>query len=139
MSNLEIVKRLYTAFRERDTNTIVELFDPEIEWIQNEGFPGGGRHVGSDAVINDVFAKFGHDWETWQVFVDEWLDAGDAIIALGEYRGIHKSTGKSMKAAFAHVYTLKNSRIVRFQQYTDTLKIASVIQLTPKLVVGDRI
>ncbi len=139
MSNLEIVKRLYTAFRQRDTNTILELFDPQIEWIQNEGFPGGGRHVGSDAVINDVFAKFRHDWETWQVVVDEWLDAGDTIIALGEYRGTHKSTSKSMTAAFAHVYKLKNSRIVRFQQYTDTLKIASVIQLTPKLVVGDRI
>ncbi len=139
MSNLEIVKRLYTAFRERDTNTILEIFDPKIEWIQNEGFPGGGRHVGSDTVINDVFAKFRHDWETWQVVVDEWLDAGDAIIALGEYRGTHKSTSKSMTAAFAHVYKLKNSRVVRFQQYTDTLKIASAIQPTPKLIVGDRV
>ena len=137
MSNLEIVKRLYTT--ERDTNSILEVFNSKIEWIQNEGFPGGGRHVGIDAVINNVFAKFRHDWETWQAVVDEWLDAGDTIIALGEYRGIHKSTGKSMKAAFAHVYKLKNSRIVRFQQYTDTLKIASVIQPTHKLVVGDRV
>lgn len=139
MSNLEIVKRLYTAFRERDTNTILELFDPQIEWIQNEGFPGGGRHVGSDAVINDVFAKFRHDWETWQAIVDEWLDTPDAIIALGEYRGTHKSTGKSMTAAFAHVYKLKNSRIVKFQQYTDTLKIAEAIQPTPKPVVFNNI
>ncbi|KAF3887459.1 MULTISPECIES: nuclear transport factor 2 family protein [Nostocales] len=131
MNNLEIVKRLYTAFAERDTNTILELFDPKIEWIQNEGFPQGGKHIGSDAVINDVFAKFRKDWEIWQAVVDEWLSAGDTIIALGEYRGIHKSTGKSMTAAFAHVYKLKNSRIVRFQQYTDTLKIAEAMQPEP--------
>lgn len=137
MSNLEIVKRLYTT--ERDTNTILEVFDSKIEWIQNEGFPGGGRHVGIDAVINNVFAKFRHDWETWQAVVDEWLDAPDTIIALGEYRGTYKSTGKSMTAAFAHVYKLKNSRIVRFQQYTDTLKIASAIQPTPKPVVFNHV
>ncbi|MFQ4142895.1 nuclear transport factor 2 family protein [Chlorogloeopsis sp. ULAP02] len=128
MSNLDIVKRLYTAFSDRDQNTILQIFDPNIEWIQNEGFPGGGRHFGVDAILNDVFAKFRSEWDTWQAVVEEWLDAGDTIIALGEYRGIYKSTGKSTKAAFAHVYRLKDNRIVKFQQYTDTLKVAEAMQ-----------
>jgi uncharacterized protein len=128
MSNLDIVKRLYTAFSERDQNSILQIFDPNIEWIQNEGFPGGGRYFGVDAILNDVFAKFRSEWETWQAVVEEWLDAGDTIIALGEYRGTYKSTGKSTKAAFAHVYRLKDNRIVKFQQYTDTLKVAEAMQ-----------
>jgi uncharacterized protein len=128
MSNLDIVKRLYTAFSDRDQNTILQIFDPNIEWIQNEGFPGGGRHFGVDAILNDVFAKFRSEWETWQAVVEEWLDAGDTIIALGEYRGTYKSTGKSTKAAFAHVYRLKDNRIIKFQQYTDTLKVAEAMQ-----------
>ncbi|MBF2004903.1 MAG: nuclear transport factor 2 family protein [Chlorogloeopsis fritschii C42_A2020_084] len=128
MSNLDIVKRLYTAFSDRDQNTILQIFDPNIEWIQNEGFPGGGRYCGVDAILNDVFAKFRSEWETWQAVVEEWLDAGDTIIALGEYRGTYKSTGKSTKAAFAHVYRLKDNRIVKFQQYTDTLKVAEAMQ-----------
>lgn len=129
MGNLEIVKSLYTAIVSRDPDTILKIFNPNIEWIQNEGFPGGGKHVGADAVLNDVFAKFRQEWETWQVNVEEWLDAGDTIVALGEYRGVYKSTGKSTTAAFAHVYKLKNGRIVRFQQYTDTLKVAEAMQL----------
>jgi uncharacterized protein len=128
MSNLDIVKRLYTAFSDRDQNTILQIFDPNIEWIQNEGFPGGGRHFGVDAILNDVFAKFRSEWETWQAVVEEWLDAGDTIIALGEYRGTYKSTGKLTKAAFAHVYRLKDNRIIKFQQYTDTLKVAEAMQ-----------
>lgn len=129
MGNLEIVKSLYTAIVSRDPDTILKIFNPNIEWIQNEGFPGGGKHVGADAVLNDVFAKFRQEWEIWQVNVEEWLDAGDTIVALGEYRGVYKSTGKSTTAAFAHVYKLKSGRIVRFQQYTDTLKVAEAMQL----------
>lgn len=66
MTNLEIVQCMYAAFGERDRDTILELFDPQIEWVQNEGFPGGGRHFGAEAVLNDVFAKFRQEWEVWQ-------------------------------------------------------------------------
>jgi ketosteroid isomerase-like protein len=128
LSNLEIVQLLYTAFKNRDNNTVLEILDPDIEWIQNEGFPDGGKHVGANTVLGDVFAKFRSQWESWQAVVDEWIDAGDIIIALGEYRGTFKSTGKSMRSAFAHVYRLKNEKIIRFQQYTDTLKIAEVMK-----------
>jgi uncharacterized protein len=129
VSNLEIVKRLYTAFQKRDIKTVLEIFDPQIEWIQNEGFPGGGRHIGAETVLKNVFAKFRLDWDDWQAVVEEWLDAGDIIVALGEYRGTYKSTGKSTTAAFAHVYKFKNGRIFKFQQYTDTFKVAEAMQL----------
>ncbi|HKI03266.1 MAG TPA: nuclear transport factor 2 family protein [Thermoanaerobaculia bacterium] len=124
MSNLELVKDLYKAFGAGDRDRILEIFDPEIEWLQNEGFPGGGRHTGAETVLNDVFARFGREWETWQAVTDRWLDAGEAIVVLGEYRGTRRTTGKSMTAAFAHVYTLRGGRIVRFEQYADTVKVA---------------
>ena len=128
MGNLEIVQRMYAAFADRDRATILELFHPQIEWVQNEGFPGGGRYVGAEAVLNDVFAKFRAEWSDWRAVVDDWLDAGDTIIALGQYRGTFRATGRSTTAAFAHVYRLGAGRIVRFQQYTDTLKVAEAMQ-----------
>ena len=124
MDNLEIVKGLYEALGAGDRNRILEIFDPEIEWIQNEGFPNGGRRVGAETVLNEVFARFGRDWETWRAATERWLDAGEAIVVLGEYHGTYRATGKSMRAAFAHVYTLRGGRIVRFEQYADTAKVA---------------
>lgn len=130
MTNLEIVQRMYAAFGERDRVTILELFDPHIEWVQNAGFPGGGRHFGAEAVLNDVFAKFRLEWDAWQAVVTEWLDAGEAIIAIGEYRGTFQATGRSMTAAFAGVYRVRAGRIVSFRQYTDTAKIAEAMKST---------
>lgn len=128
--NLATVQSLYQAFAARDRARILELFHPEIEWIQNDGFPNGGRHVGATTVLDEVFARFRTEWESWQAVVDRWLDAGEAVVALGEYLGTHKVTGKSMRAAFAHVYWVREGRIVRFEQYTDTLRVAEAISLS---------
>lgn len=127
-SNLQIVQQLYLAFAKKDRETILRIFSPDIEWVQNEGFPGGGRHLGATAVLDGVFARFRVEWETWEAPVHEWLDAGDTIVAIGEYRGKHKQTGKSMRAAFAHVYRVSNGRITRFQQFTDTAMVAAAMR-----------
>lgn len=127
MSNLEVVKSLYEAFRAHDNDRILKILDPHVEWVQNEGFPGGGKHIGSEAVLKNVFSTFRHQWVLWQVDVREWLDVGDVIVALGHYRGTYERTGKSMKSDFAHVYWLKGCRIIRFEQYADTLPIAKAM------------
>jgi ketosteroid isomerase-like protein len=124
MSNLTVVKDLYKAFETQDRDLILAIFDPRIEWIQNDGFPGGGRYVGAEAVLDRAFAKLATEWESWQADVGRWLVAGESIVALGAYRGTHRTTGKSMTAAFAHVYWLCDGRVVRFEQYADTAKVA---------------
>ncbi len=124
-SNLGIVRELYAALGRQDMEAVLRIMHPEIVWVQNEGFPGGGIHVGTEAVVSNVFVKFKAEWDGWQAVVVEWLDAGEKIVALGEYRGTCRATGKSMKAAFAHVYTLADGRVVKFQQFTDTRIIAA--------------
>ena len=131
MQNSDVVRKLYEAFADRDRNAILEIFDPEIVWIQNEGFPGGGTHIGAETVLKDVFGPFRVEWESWEAIVSHWLDAGESVVALGEYRGVNKATGKSMQSAFAHVYWIQDRRIVRFQQYTDTLMVALAMNHDP--------
>jgi ketosteroid isomerase-like protein len=123
--NLEIVQSLYQAFAEQDREQILAIFDPGIEWIQSEGFPGGGRYVGAEAVMDGVFGRLGREWEGWRAEVGRWLDAGESIVALGEYHGTNRATGRAMTAAFAHVLWLRDGRVVRFEQYADTATVAA--------------
>lgn len=132
MSNVDVVKKMYEAFGRRDRDAILALFAPDIEWVQNEGFPGGGRHVGAEAVLKDVFAKFRQVWDVWQAPVSEWLDAGEVVVAVGEYRGTYKATGRSMTAAFAGLYRVRGGRIVQFRQFTDTAKIVEAVRPSVK-------
>ena len=67
------------------------------------------------------------EWDGFAVIVEELLDAGDTIIALGRYRGTCKATGRSQNTQMAHVWRVSAGKAVRFQQHADTLHVAQVI------------
>ena len=43
----------------------------------------------------------------------------------GRYRGTMKATRRHFDAQFAHVWRVRNGKIVSFQQYTDTKQWAA--------------
>ncbi|AFZ34725.1 hypothetical protein Sta7437_1154 [Stanieria cyanosphaera PCC 7437] len=98
MNNLEIIKSLYRAFDQGDLDTILDLIAPNMEWFESEGIPYGGKFIGKDAVVTGVFQKIGAEWDNFRADVEEFIDAGEKIIALGYDSGIYKATGKSMTA-----------------------------------------
>ena len=126
-SPLALVQELYAAFAARDRARLLAVMHPDIVWIQNDGFPHGGEHRGAVLVLDEVLARFRREWSAWRADVTEWIDAGDTVVALGAYAGTHAATGRSMRAAFAHVYRVESGRIVRFQQFTDTHALRSAL------------
>ena len=119
----ELVESLYQAIKDKDFPVIREICDPEIDWVQNDGFPGGGRRHGVEEVISKVLLGFGREWETFAFQPGETIGAGDCVIVLGRYRGRHRATGNKLDAAAAHVYDIKDRKIARFRQYADTHQI----------------
>lgn len=120
MNNRAIVEELYRAFRERDFDAFRAICAEDLEWIQCAGFPGGGVHRGADAVLANVFEKNRQTWEGFAFHRDELLDADDAIVVLGKYKGVHHETSKTMEAAAVHVYDVVEGKISRFRMYADT-------------------
>ncbi len=129
MSNIDIIKGLYQAFERGDINSVLDVLDPNVEWIESEGIPYGGTFIGREAVLNGVFLKIGADWDDFIAHVDEFLDAGDTIVTLGYDSGTYKATGKSMRAPTASVWTLKDGLVVKFVQYIDTLKVVEALSM----------
>jgi len=127
MSNLETIKNLYQAFAQGDIPSVLKPFDENIEWTEAEGFPYGGTYTGANAIVENVFMKLGSEWEKFSAVPNEILDDGDNIVALGNYSGKYKATDKSMKVPFAPVWTLRDGKIVKFVQYTDTLKVSEAL------------
>jgi ketosteroid isomerase-like protein len=56
--------------------------------------------------------------------MDDLIDGGDRVVALGRYMGAFKATGRRMNPQAVHVWTLKDGKAVAFQQYIDTLDVA---------------
>jgi ketosteroid isomerase-like protein len=72
------------------------------------------------AVLENVFMKLGGEWDGFAAVPAELVTEGSTVVALGEYSGSYKATGKSFRAPFAHVWKFKDGKAVSFHQYTDT-------------------
>lgn len=131
IDNKKTVCALYDAFTCRDEAKLRELLHPEVQWIQCAGFPGGADRLGVEQVIEPVFGRLHSEWTQWQLEIDECLDAGNQIVVLGRYRGVHGETSQSMEAVFAHVYDVTRGQITRFRQFTDTVPIAEAVRGNP--------
>lgn len=129
MGNKEIIEGLYSAFAAGDIPTVLKGFAPDIEWNEAEGFMYGGRYIGPDAILQNIFMKFGTEWEGFSVVADRIIDGGDTVVGLGTYSGKYLPTGRSMSVPFAHIWTMKDGRVAKFDQYTDTLVIAKSLEL----------
>ncbi|HUF05244.1 MAG TPA: nuclear transport factor 2 family protein [Aridibacter sp.] len=129
MTNGDIVRGLYEAFAKGDIPMILGTFDESIEWTEAAGFMYGGTYRGPNGVLENVFMKLGTEWEGFSAVPGKIVDDGDEVVATGTYSGKYLATGRSMEAPFAHEWTLRNGKVVRFRQHTDTKLIAESLGL----------
>lgn len=119
-TTLDAVRGAYDAFAKGDIQAVLAALAPDVRWTEAEGGPYGGTSVGPQAVLDNVFVKLGGEWDSFAAVPAEFIADGDTVVALGEYSGTCKATGKGFRAPFAHVWRFRDGKAVAFQQYTDT-------------------
>lgn len=120
--NTDTVKALYDAFGKGDVPAVLGAFDPQIQWREAENFlyADGNPYAGPQAVAEGVFQRLVSNVENFSVLPERFVDGGDTVVVEGRYGGKMKATGTPVDAQFAHVWQLRDGKVVRFQQYTDT-------------------
>jgi|SRR4051794_30875275 len=127
--NVHLIRGLYEAFGKGDVASVLGKMDKDIEWREAENFiyADCNPYVGPQAVLDGVITRLASEWDGFTMTPEEWLDAGNHVVVLGTYTGTHKATGRVVRAQFAHVWAVKGSRVLRFQQFTDTKQFAEVV------------
>lgn len=118
----EMVKALYEAFGRGDVAAVLGAFDSQIEWNEAENFlyADGNPYVGPQAVAEGVFQRLVANVDNFAVLPENYVEGGETVVVEGRYRGSMKATGTPVDAQFVHVWHLRDGKVVRFQQYTDT-------------------
>lgn len=127
--NKQKIEGMYAAFGRGDIPFVIGALDPDVEWWEAENFIYADRnpYIGPQAVLEGVFARIGNEWEGFTVTPQDVLDAGDTVVGHGYYAGKYRRTGRDVRAQFAHVFSFRNGKVVRFQQYTDTAQFATAV------------
>ncbi|SRR5579885_181026 len=130
-SNLELVKQFCKHFAAKDKESYLKLCDDNIVWpsTTNMEETEGAACVGKKQMFDERLPRFFSSFKRFETVYEEFLDAGDSIVVVGKYR-ITSKTGKDFQSPFAQIYTIKNSKIVKFRQYADsaTIQCARMLQ-----------
>lgn len=119
--NMALAQKLYAAFAAHDGKAILDVLSPTFVGDVSPGMPlgVGGRHEGPQQMLDETWIPVFRAYDVCPE-ADEFVEAGDRIVALGAYRGTERSTGESFEAPFAHVIDISDGRITALQQITDT-------------------
>ena len=127
--NISVIDGIYKAFAVGDIPSVLGFMDAEIVWNEAEGnsYADGNPYIGPQAVLKGVFARIGTDHEYFNladIILHEM--SNDQVLATLRYKGKLKNNGAIFDAQAAHLWTLKNGKVIAFQQYVDTKKLAEV-------------
>ncbi|MCM4161313.1 DUF4440 domain-containing protein [Antarcticibacterium flavum] len=125
--NTVVIDSLYRSFSAGDIPAVLALLDEKVVWMEAEGnaYADGNPYIGHDAVLNGVFARAGAEHEYFKLEDIELHEmSGNKVLATLRYDAKVKETGKTFNAQVAHIWTLKGGKIIGFQQYVDTKKLA---------------
>jgi ketosteroid isomerase-like protein len=113
---ITVVLAAYAAFAHGDIDQAVAGLDPQVEWIEPEEFPYGGRRVGPAAVADYLRRSRA----MWADLVSEPAAhrRGDHIVVVHRVHGC-LADGTFRDATVADVFTFSDGQVVRMQAYAD--------------------
>jgi len=125
--NMSFINGLYDAFATGDIPNVLAAMDANIIWNEAESnsLAKGNPYIGPDAILNGVFIPLGANHEYFKLADIKLHEmSNNQVLATLRYDGKNKATGKVYNAQVAHLWSLKDGKIVAFQQYVDTKKLA---------------
>lgn len=130
-NNAAIVNNLYQAFANGDIPAALATMDSKIVWNEAEGnaLAAGNPYIGPDAVLNGVFAKLPVDFDGFNLKEIKLHEmSNNQVLATLRYNATSKHNGKKLDAQAAHLWTVKDGKIIAFQQYVDTKQLDEMLQ-----------
>ena len=130
--NLRLVQEGYAAFARGDMAAALANYADDIEWEMPgsaDVVPYAGKRRGLREVTQ-FYITFGASEEVEQMDLNDFIAAGDRVLAFGYYRGRVKATGRSYTKDFIHVVTVSGGKIVKFREYTASADMSQAF--TPK-------
>lgn len=130
--NVEIVRRLYEAFRTRDNTWPFEVYDPEIEWENSDaGLPSVGFEpvYRGHAGVRAFWRQWLEAWESIDFRLDDLMDAGEEVVALIWQRNRGRASGAVVEYEYAQVWTLRAGLVIRqrtFMHRQDALRVVGL-------------
>ncbi len=119
---VDVVKALYAAFGAGDMDKVLALVATDAVWTMHgpaHVIPYAGTYKGH-AGVRQFFADIDAAVVLTAVVPRRFTAQGDSVTVLGVDEGYVKATGGRFAANHVHVWTVRDGRVVAFEEVVDT-------------------
>ncbi|HUR44356.1 MAG TPA: nuclear transport factor 2 family protein [Candidatus Saccharimonadales bacterium] len=122
------VREFYNATAPGHREALRGIQAPDVVYDLPEGMPvGSGHFEGLEDILERFLANFYGAFDV-HFAADEFITAGDQVVALGRIEGKTRRGSIAINVPFAHVWTVQNAYLQRLRAFTDTALLASALQ-----------
>jgi ketosteroid isomerase-like protein len=118
--NVEIVRRFLVV----DLDEALIYADPGIVWNPVEELSAQGH----DAVRAST-ERWKSEWDDYELIPEEFADVGDRVVATVRFRARGRGSGIEVDGRLYDVFTLRDGRIVRMDQFTEQSEALEAVGL----------
>ena len=121
MTERDVIVNLYEAFNRGDIPAVLATIDPQAELVfeGTPAIPWAGTWRGLEGWTN-FFGAVGGALDELSVSMEIFAVDGERVVAAGRYRGRVKSNDQRIDSPLVHLWTVRNGRIVRCVETTNT-------------------
>jgi ketosteroid isomerase-like protein len=128
--NVEIVRKLNAALNRGDVEGQLSYLAEDAEIRDLRSAPDQPLTVTGMDAIRGVWAEWNSAFDELRADVDEWLEAGDAVVAHAHWWGTGRNSGVVIDTRQYDLFELKDGKVVRavlgYQSKDDALKAAGL-------------
>lgn len=128
--NVELVRVAIDRYNETG-DLPWELIDPEVEWVIDPAGWVAGTYRGHDGV-RTLFGRIAEAFDRFQIEIDSFVDAGDAVVALGRSRVHGELSGVTTGQPLDQVFRLREGRIVAVRAYLQRAEALAAVGLSER-------
>jgi uncharacterized protein len=113
--NVEIVRELWDAYSRGDFDRVLALSDPYVVLVSLEEGPLYGPEA-----VRANYARWMEAWEEEpETTVEEVIGNGAHVFVIACFQGRGRGSGVRVEQRLYEVYTLRNGRILRVDEFSD--------------------
>jgi ketosteroid isomerase-like protein len=115
--NVEVVRAVIDGWLRGDPASL-ELISEDVVYVAPPDMPrvSGGTYRGHDGVLQWV-VDWRQEWTDYELDIERIEDLGDQVLTVERNRATGKRSGVAVDMQTVHLWTLRNSKVVRWHGY----------------------
>ena len=114
--NVATAERLYEALARGELEDLAGWLTPDVEYVNPEGAIESGVRTGTASFVAAADSVL-HAWESWRMFPERFVPAGDQVAVVMRYEAVARASGLHVEGRESALLTFRGGRVSRYEWF----------------------